>query len=144
VKLTRHHTGDLHAGSDPDRRHYRIDDTAISVEGTQGSWELAPETPHAMDWLTGHGLLRAAFLTRRAALRAYQAAAALNPPPQGRKPRRLDRVSAGRYRLFGATVDRHPDGRSWVVRAHGLPTLRAITLTDAETLIADARWAGRL
>jgi len=122
---------------------YRIAGTDVQLTAFQRSWSFHPAahltfTP-TRDWLIDNQLRTTEFPSRKAALRAYEAAAAINPPPAAQPPARLTRAGDGSYRYPG-----HPDirirrgDRGWEVTGLlGVPTAHAASLTHVCTLIAD-------
>jgi len=122
---------------------YRIAGTDVQLTAFQGGWSFHPAAHRTFtptrDWLIDNQLRTTEFPTRRAALRAYEAAAAINAPPAAQPPARLTRAGDGIYRYPG-----HPNirirrsDRGWEVTGlEGVPTAYAAGLTHASTMIAD-------
>jgi len=148
VKLTRWYQGignDLFRNA---KRAYRIADTAISVRrNIFGTWLLFGTTHDGVTWVNDQRLLLVTFPSRAQALRAYQAAAALHPPPPEQLTPQPRRVSAGTYRLDDATISRSPAARrrkgrwatGWIVSIPGHQPKAALTLADAAAIVANTR-----
>jgi len=136
VKLTR-----CYPGAHKAARRYRIGDSAINVQpwGTRG-WTLTSDEIAGQFWLNDQKLNRQYFETRASALRAYQALAALCPPPDVEHRPQLHCLGAGRYQLDEATITRHPSRKSWVVSIPDYEPKTAISLADATQVIADMQW----
>jgi len=81
---------------------YLIDGTDIMVvaRGATHTWTFQTDQTArpARDWLADHQLRHARFPTRAGAMRAFEAAAALNPPP-------AQQVTIRRVRRDGGRVD---------------------------------------
>jgi len=120
---------------------YRIDGTNFYLLGIDGAWDITAiyidgnQADHA--WLHASGLGRATFPNRAQALRAFEAAAAVSPPPAARDWMKLRRVAPGQYAVPGRpdiTVTRDAPDQPWEI--HGLHgRLRADTLNHAAVLI---------
>jgi len=100
--------------------HWTIDRTDLRVitarQGGRRRWMLSCDTPQASRWLAANGLRNQAFNSRKELRRAFDAAAAIHPPPAYDRPQvRLRRQPDGSYRSDqGFTV--HRAGREWELR----------------------------
>jgi len=120
--------------------HWTIDRTDLRIitarQAGRRAWLLSCDTPQAARWLAANSLLNQSFNSRRELLRAFDAAAALDPPPAFDRPHvALRRLPDGSYRSdLGFTV--HRDGREWELRnPRGARMAATITLrTAAHTL----------
>jgi len=129
---------------------YLLEGTGITLAASprirsahaHGRWTLHPRDGRAETWLRDHELYDKLFETRRAAARAFEAAAGQQAPPApaptiSRSPVRMIRVSAGVHRTLGGrvTVTANDDG-GWDIS--GLPiTYNAISLHLAREWITD-------
>jgi len=89
-------------------------------------------------WLTRHELADARFPRRKDLLRAYEAAAAIDPPPAESLPVPLRRITAGRYEMPGRdiTVTRTDDGKTWnIIQGDTVLPPTAQTLDEARAII---------
>lgn len=83
---------------------YRIGDSDVRIQQQVDGWKVTGRGQATTDWLQGRELMDALFATRAAAIRAVEAAAALDgPPPAPSVPRvRLVPREEGGY-----TADHH-------------------------------------
>jgi len=114
-------------------------------------WELWAPSLRAVQefrWLERHQLAGAEFETRTLALRAYAAAAALEPPPPGRPLPDLVKIRAGAYTSKdGSWKVTRPAGRplQWLITGPEGQGELAGTLNDAQRQIAfHTKWADTL
>jgi len=114
-------------------------------------WELwAPNlrAVPACQWLERHQLAGAQFDTRTLALRAYVAAAALEPPPPARPLPKLVKVRAGAYTSKdGEWAVTRPSGRprEWLITGPQGHRELAGTLNDAQRQIHfHTKWAEKI
>jgi len=142
TRLVKMFRADAQPGQPQISAAYRIDGTNLYLMGIDGSWDITAiyidgnRADHA--WLHNNGLGRATFPTRAQALRAFEAAAAVSPPPKPRSWSRLRRVAPGCYTdrdRPDITVTRAAPDQPWQI--HGLgQRLHADTLTHAAVMIA--------
>jgi len=125
---------------------WSIAGTDLTLIGIFGIWRFVVVRPADSrandDWLKASNLKHAEFPTRAGALRAFDAAAAVQPPPTGSPLPRLRRVKAGRYKcvdLPGVTIRSSgaPDMRWEINGLPGTSTRFAATLPLAVEVIAD-------
>ena len=149
VRLIRRTIGTSNDG----RRFWEIDGTAlIVVVRGKGGWWIARDggacesDRHDTDrWLADSRLDCVRFPSRGQALRAYEAVAALCPPPPRTPPDvKLRYLAAGRYEHppTGMKVIRRPDRKWQIVKPDGEPIGSANTLAIAASIL-DRRRGGR-
>jgi len=118
---------------------YTIAGTAIAVHRLYGQWRLATATLNddADRWLRRNRLALHDFPTRTAALRAYQAAAAIDPPLTHDSPALppLRRVGPGRHASGDITITRPTSAGWWTVTWPDGATAHADTLREAARII---------
>ena len=122
---------------------YRLLNTGLVIRRERGGWVVyvafdGPDADH--QWLQRHGLDGAVMKTRQAAVRAFSAAAAVEPPPAHPDPVQLVRVGPGHYRTRDRRITVTDRGLrcGWQIEGLGgaLPYY-GHTLHDAATLIAE-------
>jgi len=89
-------------------------------------------------WLNRHQLGEARFRRRKDLLRAYQAAAAIDPPPAQQRPVHLRRIASGRYEMpdGNVTVTKTDRGQGWIINDGSGPLEHtARTLEEARAII---------
>jgi len=132
-KLQRRRAGD---GRQP---VYTIADTAITVSRLYGQWRLgtADLNDDADRWLRRNQLTGHDFPTRNGALRAYQAAAAIDPPPNRDAPAlpTLRRIAPGQHTSGDITVTRPTSSGWWTVTWPDGATAHADSLREAARII---------
>jgi len=125
-------------------------DLSVTWDATyeRPGWYLDAETNAAERWLTRHqlrgdwrppsGMPRAVFPSRRQALRAAEAALAVDPLPP-RDTLSVRRLAAGRYQLNDGEfeVTREPGQRSWQVTR----SRDSMFVMEASTVASAARTA---
>jgi len=141
IKLTR-----WYPGGDRGPNGYLICESAIGVASCADGWELRAvrNNSYGREWLHAHQLDAAAFPSRRAALRAYEAARSLSAPPPAAGRPRLRRVRAGHYQQGEAAITRPRRETSWTVNIPGISPRRAATLNDAVEIITTISVAQQL
>jgi len=114
--------------------------TDIRVWSVAGPWwgfNVEHQDRRTREWLARHELLHARFPSRVAALRAYDAAAALSQPPAATAlpawPK-LRREHTGLYRVGRAIVRRSEDG-TWRILWHNGTATRCRTRRHCQNVI---------
>jgi len=98
---------------------YRISGVDLTLYAINGEWSFSPAhvatIVAAQAWLAANQLTTAVFPSRAAALRAYEAAAAINPPPAATPFPRLQRTAGGHFYPGHPEILIAPDGGAWEI-----------------------------